>query len=111
MCHPPSARRELERIRRALTPRPRRWWIRPWLRRREDFGIYSQLMEELKREDVASFTNLMRVSPQMFQEIVQRLTPKLTANQRVGGRPPLPVGLKVAITLRFLATGDNYKSL
>ncbi len=70
-------------------------------------------MEELKREDVAAFTNLMRVSPQMFQEIVQRLTPKLTANQRVvrGGRPPLPVGLKVAITLRFLATGDSYRSL
>ncbi len=51
--------------------------------------MYNQLMEELEREDVAAFANLLRVSPQMFQEIVDRLTPTLCAKDRgLGGRPP-----------------------
>ncbi|MCP3854927.1 MAG: hypothetical protein GY698_09360, partial [Actinomycetia bacterium] len=98
-------RREVEDIRREIF-RPR-GPVRPWLTRRGDHGLYERLMEELKREDVAAFTNMLRMSPQLFQEIVDRLDPILNPNVGFAGRPPHPTGLKVAITLRYLATGDS----
>lgn len=30
-------------------------WVREWLSRRSQIGIYEQLLEELRREDVAAF--------------------------------------------------------
>ncbi len=85
-------------------------WVREWLSRRPEFGIYEQLMEELRREDVAAFKNFMRVDPPMFQEIVDRLTPRLQKTD-TWYRKALCPGLKVAITMRYLASGDSYHSL
>ncbi len=49
----------------------------------------------------------------MLKEIVDRLTPSLEPQNpdQFGWRPALPISLKVAITLKFLATGDNYTNL
>lgn len=54
--------------------------------------------------------NFLRVDPALFQEIVDRLTPRLKKKD-TWYRKALPVGLKVAITVRHLATGDSYHSL
>ena len=83
---------------------------RVWLLRRPEFGQYHQLMEELKREDVSAFKNFMRVDPLFFQELVDRLTPRLLKKD-TWFQKALPPGLKVAVTLRYLATGDSYHSL
>ncbi len=68
-------------------------------------------MVELRIEDPASFQNIfLRCEPAMFQEIVDRLTPlicKLDTNYRKALDP----GLKVAITLCYMATGYSSKSL
>ncbi len=48
-------------------------------------------MEELKREDVPTFANMLRMSPQLFQEIVDRLDPILNPNVGIAGRPPIPL--------------------
>ena len=45
----------------------------------------------------------------MFQEMLVRVTPRITKSDRA--RSPLAPGLKLAITLRFLATGESYHSL
>lgn len=66
-------------------------------------------MVELRREDPRSFHNFMRMSPAMFDEIVQRLTPRLTKNNNC--RTPLEPGLKVALTLRHLASGSKYADM
>ena len=52
--------REEERRRRGERV-PRTMFCREWLLRREEFGLYHQLMEELRREDVAAFKNFLRV--------------------------------------------------
>jgi hypothetical protein len=67
-------------------------------------------MEELRREDVAAFKNFLRVEPLLFQELVDRLTPRIKKKD-TWLRKALPPGLKVAVTLRHLATGDSYHSL
>ena len=37
---------------RRRQPRPRRYWVKPWLSRRLDYGHYEHLMRELEPEDV-----------------------------------------------------------
>ena len=88
----------------------RRMWVRLWLQRRPLQGMYEQLMAELEREDAAGFKNFVRVEPQMFYELLQRLGPRLT-KQDSWYRKALNPGLKLAITLRYLASGDSYHSM
>ena len=67
-------------------------------------------MAELMREAHGDFTNYMRMEPAMFQELLDRVTPRLTKTV-THWRRPLSPGLKLAVTLRHFATGDSYHSL
>jgi hypothetical protein len=87
----------------------RRWWVKPWIDRRMFFGQYHTLMTELERECQGDFMNYMRMSPEMFRELEQRISPRIQKSTR--NRPALEPGLKLAITLRYLVTGNTYKSL
>ena len=70
--------------------RRKRWWVRPWLTpaRRLEYGHYNRLMQELRVEDENSFTNYVRMPPQMFDELLQRITPVIQ-RQHTRLRPPL----------------------
>ena len=46
----------------------------------------------------------------MFHELLMRLTPKLTKAEN-NWRKALQPGLKLAIMLRYLATGSSYRDL
>lgn len=89
--------------------RPRSCWIRPWLERRPLLGAFERLMGELEREARGDFKGFLRMEPAMFHELVHRVGPRIRKGQR--NRPPLEPGLKLAITIRFLATGQAYRSL
>ena len=67
-------------------------------------------MKHLREGDVRSFKNFVRMEPGMFNQMVADLTPRLKKTT-TNCRKPLSVGLNLAITLRYLATGDSYKSL
>ena len=88
----------------------RRWWARSWLIQRPLYGQYERLMRQLRAEDIASFKNFVRVDPEMFDELAQRICPRIK-KQDTKWRQALEPGLKLAITLRYLATGDSYHSL
>ncbi|XP_060565891.1 uncharacterized protein LOC132724918 [Ruditapes philippinarum] len=92
--------------------RLRRWWSKAWLgpERRRMFGLYDQLMMELRREDQRSFTNFMRMPPEMFDEILERVGPRIT-KQYTTYRTPLDPGMKLAVTLRHLASGSKYSNM
>lgn len=57
--------------------RRRRWWVRPWLMRRPLYGQYETLMVELMREHHGDFTTFLRMEPQMFHELLQRVGPRI----------------------------------
>jgi len=99
-------RRRRRRRRRVV----RNVWVRDWISRRPQLGLYDRLMVELRNEDPRAFKNFMRMPPDMFDEIVQRLTPALT-KETTNWRPPLDPGLKVALTLRHLASGAKYREM
>ncbi|XP_063960239.1 putative nuclease HARBI1 [Lytechinus pictus] len=88
----------------------RRFWTRPWLLRRPTYGHYETLMAELAGEDLDGFRNFLRIDSGIFQELLSRVGPRIE-KQDTFMRKALSAGLRLAITLRFLATGDSYQSL
>ena len=90
----------LRRQRRA----ERRIWCRDWLLRREDLGAFTTLLTELREEDMKSFLNFLRMSPGIYKSLLQKVTP-LIQKENTSCRKAISPGLRLAITLRYLATG------
>ena len=72
--------------------------------------MYDQLMVELRSEDHSAFTYFLRMPPVMFDELLARVGPRLV-KQYTFYRHPLDPGLKLALTLRHLASGNKYASM
>ena len=53
-------------------------WLKP--ERRIAVGHYYQLMEELRLDDQESFYNFLRVTPPMFDELLECITPFIEMN-------------------------------
>ncbi|CAG2190044.1 unnamed protein product [Mytilus edulis] len=67
-------------------------------------------MNELRIEDEPSFFIFLRMPPVMFDELLNRVGPRIKKTDTLFRRALSP-GLKLAITLRHLATGDKYSTL
>ncbi|XP_068250226.1 uncharacterized protein [Palaemon carinicauda] len=88
---------------------PRTVWVWAYLQRRIEQGHYDNLMGELADECPELFKNFTRMNQTLFNEIVELTTPLI--QKTTWWRTPIPPGLIVAVTLRFLATGSSYKTL
>ena len=102
--------KEAEEKATPLRRKAKKIWIREWLAKRSTFGQYDSLLTELHKEDQRGYKNYLRITPDLFQEMVERITPRLQ-KWSTFMREPLQVGLKLAVALRFLATGNSYPSL
>ena len=97
--------------RRRRAPRARRQiWVKQWILRRPEYGQYENLLQELNREDINGYKNFLRVPPELFLELCERVGPHIEKRDTFW-RKSIPVGLRIAVTLRFLATSNSYKSL
>ena len=56
--------------------------MRPWIQRRVLFGQYETLFAELMRESRGDFKSYMRMEPDMFRELIQRIEPRITKNSQ-----------------------------
>ena len=65
---------------------------------------------ELRNEDQASLKNFMRMPPDMFDELLTRVGPGITKQNTHYGEA-LDPGLKLALTLRHLASGTKSHSM
>ena len=84
----------------------KRLWVSNWLTEDEHFSV-PQPYGQAPNSDVQSFTNYLRMPPDMFQFLLNRLKPR-PQKKDIKFRRPLEPGLKLAVVLRDLATGDNY---
>ena len=82
---------------------------RPWLQRRALYGQYENLLQELKREDIKGFKIFQRLTPEVWNKLYELVAP-LIERRVTSMRDPISAGLRLAITLRYLASGDNYQS-
>jgi hypothetical protein len=90
--------------------RPRWWWVKPWIRQREQLGASTQLLVELAAEDSDSYRNHLRISESQVDFLLQKVSPLIQKTDTFL-RPVLPAKLKLLITLHYLATGTCFRTL
>ncbi|XP_025203752.1 protein ALP1-like [Melanaphis sacchari] len=90
--------------------RKRRWWVRQWIQRRNNNGGSTFISRELRNENPEDFKNILRLSDTHFDFLLNKIQfniQKLNTTMREA----IPADTKLKITLRYLATGDSFKSL
>ena len=100
-----SKRKNTERKRKRRTV-----WVKPWLYQRPNFQVYDMLLSELRLEDENEYKNYLRMTPENF-EYIYHLVKNGVTKQNTTMRESIPPKLKLAVTIRFLSTGESYKSL
>ena len=92
--------------------RHRRYRFRPWPTRAEleEEGQYSRPMPMHHLDDPMAYRNFIQMPPELYQELEQRIT-AVFQRDRTLMRDPMSAGVKLAVTLRHLATGDSHTTL
>lgn len=84
-------------------------WVEDWLEQRKINGCFWKLIEEF-RSKPKLFRNFFRMSVEDFDFLLSLVSPYITKQDTVM-REAIPPGERLAVTLRFLASGDSFKSL
>ena len=93
--------------RRRRRRRNRKVWIRDWIKDRPKKGVYHQLVQELRLSDINSYRNFLRMDAATFDELLSKVGPLITYQDTIM-RKAISPGERLALTLRFLATGEHY---
>lgn len=88
----------------------REMWVRSWFLDRTTSGHFRLLMDKLLLKDVKAFKNFTRMQPDFFFHILERLRPSIE-KQDTTFREAISAAERLAVTLRFYATGERYMSL
>ncbi|XP_010783305.1 uncharacterized protein [Notothenia coriiceps] len=87
----------------------RRCWVHPILRKRLQRGEYHVLVQELRLDDLL-FQQYFRMSKHVLDELLRKVGPVIT---KADTHMRLSIGPaeRLAICLRYLVTGDSYKTI
>lgn len=85
-------------------------WVRDWLMKRKEKGCTENLMKELDLQLPVLFTNFLRLSRDNFDLILGLVSP-LIERQDTILRESISARDRLMVTLRYLGTGDSFKSL
>ncbi|KAG0431463.1 hypothetical protein HPB47_021782, partial [Ixodes persulcatus] len=100
----------LRHLARTITARRRRFWVRPSWRFRNTEGQASALLPRLRARDEGYFRDFLRMPPSTFDTLLGLVGPKIE-RKVTPFREPISPHDRLAITLRFLANGDTFRSL
>ena len=92
---------------RIASKRRRKIWVKNWIKKRSIHGAYHQLMKELSCLDVSRYRNFVRMDSTSFETLINMMGPKVKRQDTVM-RKAISPGERLAITLRFLATGTLF---
>ena len=96
----------LSEIEKRLHRKKRRMWESSFLKGRN----YVQLLANLKADEMGLFKNFNRMSSSDFDFLLNTIEDKVSRAD-TNYRDSIPATVRLALTLRFLATGDSYGSL
>lgn len=85
-------------------------WVREWLQKRKEKGCTENLVKELDLQMPALFTNFLRLSKDNFKLLMGFVAPMIARNDTVL-REAISARERLMITMRYLATGETFKSL
>eukprot|EP00794_Sanderia_malayensis_P010419 gene10419-11510_t len=100
----------MRRARRRLQAANRTQWSTPWILRRDTLGVHENLVCELAAEDPKRFRRYHRVNREGFDEILAMISP-LIIKEDTCLRMAIKPSERLSVTLRFLATGETFRSL
>lgn len=99
----------IEFLQRKSRKKPR-YWMRDFLKKRETHGACNSLLNELLIQDVQGYRNFLRMLPEDFEILLQRVAP-IIQKKDTNFRMCIPPSDQLIVTLRYLATGESYASL
>lgn len=91
--------------------KPHRGKTRSWIKRRDEKRYFNNIVKELKIEDRFGFREMFRMDIVDFELILTKISDLISPKERLGGTKPVNADERLALTLRFLATGEAFKSL
>ncbi|XP_034065944.1 protein ALP1-like [Gymnodraco acuticeps] len=100
-----SLKKRKRRIRRNHTK-----LVKSWILQREAHGAFPNLCRELEFNEVPDFRNFARLFPVQFHTLEELITP-ITQRENTNYPDCISVGTRLMVTLRFLATGESFRSL
>lgn len=74
-------------------------------------GKFSNIVQELRIEDTNGYKEMMRMAHEQFLKILTAIEPSVTKRQVIGGHKVISPAERLTLTLRFLATGETFRSL
>lgn len=84
--------------------RSHKFWVRDWIKQREKHNLMINLLEKLELEDQEYYKNFLRMSAADFQCILSKIKFAIEKKNTLM-RNSIPAAERLALTLRFLATG------
>ena len=100
-------RRQLRR-RLILLPCARRQWVSTIFRYRETESFQSTTYQRLRSDTIYGLESFLRMNENSFKFILQKIQPLITAQSI---RKPISAEHRLLITLKFLSSGDSFRSL
>jgi hypothetical protein len=88
----------------------KRTWVQKWIRRRNLYGASNTFLKELAEKDPSEYVRHLRMSPEKFDELLVITEPSIRKKD-IAMRMAIPTRTKLEITLRYLASGDSFRTL
>ena len=96
--------------RRQRRKRLKRIWVRTIFQTRSTRDEYHALISEMRLSDHQSFYRYFHMTPERFAHLLSLVGPFITC-QSTNFRESIPADKRLAITLRYLVTGDTMQTI
>lgn len=87
----------------------RKRWVKEWLKKREQFS-HMLLLKEILKTDEDDYKNYFRMSDNLFNKLLSMVKPFLERKD-TNMRKCISAEERLAVTLRYLATGRHFEDL
>lgn len=90
--------------------RKRRWWVTNLIQRRRLDNLGDTMADMQQQEESGQYKNFCRMSSEDFDHLLSLISDKI-CKSNTNYRDSISAHDRLAVTLRFLASGDSYASL
>ena len=97
-------------LKRRLSRKRKRMWVRKINQARLCKGEYHSLIREMRLRDHESYFKYFRMTPSRFDHLLSLVGPAII-RQETNFRKPVSPGERLAVTIQYLATGDSMQTI
>ncbi|KAI8117386.1 Protein ALP1-like [Lucilia cuprina] len=87
-----------------------RIWVKDWVLHRQQEGFYAKLYSQIRANEPDLYRNFLRMDIEQFDHLLLLVTPHIKKAD-TNMRQSISAGETLVMTLRYLATGENFRSL